>query len=363
MSKTFKTHNRWLGGVWASLAMVSLCGFDRGCATSPRTDTLVTSSAVAVEGTLGEYTASGSFQNLVEGYVRLNVNGSNLAWVATNSSKIWSYSSVGLNPGVNVLKGTTYRTVAGSAVWGNVLPYILEYKNDLPNRGQQKVFLNWYDANADTHLKAIASHTLNGPLSAADLNAFVAGVKSKIAEYVSARYAGTQITLVNASGVDVHTVNLNGSNTCSLYGQSPGDYKNLNKQQTSTIYIGTFKCVIVDYNEMLSSTAAKKTDAMDVRITDVATMIGRTVAHEVGHSLGLTAEGSQLHGCEGMHNCEAYDEANPSDRFDHGHYIMDPGPKSTVYARMGLANGSSVRKKQTPVFDAYGKSYLKIIHP
>jgi hypothetical protein len=116
----------------------------------------------------------------------------------------------------------------------------------------------------------------------------------------------------------------------------------------------------VDDNRLINQTAATKNDTIAQRVIDVGTFIGRTAVHEFGHSLGLTNEGN-LHGCEGTHNCEAYDAANPSDRFDNGHYIMDPGPKSTIWARIGQAN-STERKAKVPKFNSYNKSYLNIIH-
>jgi hypothetical protein len=194
------------------------------------------------------------------------------------------------------------------------------------------------------------------------LNSFVADVKAGISSFFTNAYSGTAVSLVGAPGAGIHRVKFHGYDSCSLYGQSPGDYLNTVKGQTTDIYVGTFKCVMVDYAELIASTPAELTDPLATRVQDVATAIGRTVAHEVGHSLGLTADGVRLHGCEGMHNCEAYDDSNPSDRFDNGHHIMDPGPKSEMYARIGLSNPTT-RVALRPYFERYGRSYVKIIHP
>ena len=45
---------RW-GWAAASLLAVPLFGFDRGCVTSPTTDTVVTSASVPISGSIGRY--------------------------------------------------------------------------------------------------------------------------------------------------------------------------------------------------------------------------------------------------------------------------------------------------------------------
>ena len=144
-----------------------------------------------------------------------------------------------------------------------------------------------------------------------------------------------------------------------MFGESIGDYNNTNKKQTSHVYMDAIHCKIV--NQLVDDTAAELTDTLAQRVKDVSTYIGRTAAHECAHSLGLTNE-THLHGCDGNHNCDEYDEANPVDRFNNGHYIMDPGGKSELYARIGNASATS-RAWKRPVFNAYNKSYLKLIHP
>lgn len=353
---------RWIAVL--PLLTLPLMGVDRGCVTKPLTDTLVTSSAVEVRGAIGRYDdVTMDWVENVAGSARLRVNGgAYLPWQATNADKVWIYPSVGLPIGVNKLDGQTSRWTGFSFINGTIDPFILERRTDLASAGTQQVFLDWSDAATSAKLKAIATGTLSAPLTAAQQDAFVADVKAKVASFFANAYSSTSITVVNAMAPGVHRVKFHGYDSCALYGQSPGDFKNTVKGQTSDIYIGTFKCVMVDYGELIASTPAALTDSLSTRATDVATAIGRTAAHEVGHSLGLTADGALLHGCEGWHNCEAYDDANPSDRFDTGHHIMDPGPKSPMYARIGQAS-ASVRKNKRPYFEAYGKSYLKIIHP
>ncbi len=247
---------------------------------------------------------------------------------------------------------------------GTIPAFILERKTDLSSVGEQKVFFDWSGAGINDKIKAMATHTLNGPLSAADLNTFVTGVKDKVATFFKGAYDGQSVTLVNAAGSGVHTVKFIGKDSCNLYGQSPVDYKNTDKTQASEIYIGTFWCVVVDKDDLLNETPAQKTDTLQTRIGDIGTYIGRTVAHEVGHSLGLVAQGdSKLHGDVGWHNNQAYDDANPSDRADSGRYIMDPGESSVLYARIGQCDPDLPRNTCTPHFNAYNKSYFKITHP
>ncbi|NMO19862.1 hypothetical protein HPC49_33315 [Pyxidicoccus fallax] len=360
-SSSRPTTRKWAVGL--ALAAIPLFGFDRGCVTQPQTDILVTSPSVNVQGYIGRYDDNTlEWQENMAGWARMRVNGGAfMAWDQTDANNVWQQSAVPLPLGVNVLDGETWRSTPNGVVSGNIDDFILERKNDLVANGSQPVFLDWSAAGLDAELKAIATGTLNGPLTAAQQNAFVANVKAGVANFFTNAYAGTSVTLASAPGTGVHTVKFIVGDSCSLFGYSPGDYKNTNKTQTSHVLIGTFRCVLVD--RLVSTTPAELTDTLAMRVEDVATAIGRTTAHEVGHSLGLTAEGeTRLHGCGGSHNCEAYDDANPSDRFDVGHHIMDPGGSSKLYARIGQSNPNT-RAKKTPYFERYGKSYLKLIHP
>ncbi len=345
-----------------ALVAATMMGMDRGCVSAPTTDTISTSAAVTVKGTINQVNdATGAFIATVDGSTRLSVNGAFRPWVST-VDKTWQDVGVPLNLGVNVISGQTKRQVGAAWVNGDLAQFIVERKNDLVNRGQQKVFLDWSAAGIDNQIKAMATHTLNGPLSAADLNNFVASVKAKVTSFFNSTYSATQVTLVAAAGAETHTVKFFGEDRCDLYGESPGDYRNGNKTQQSNIYIGTFKCVVVDDDRLLTSTPALKTDSVAQRVTDIGTFIARTVTHELGHSLGLTADGeAALHGCEGMHNCITYDDTHPSNRFDDGHFIMDPGPRSQIWARIGVKSATD-RTARAPVFNSYNRSYLKVLH-
>ena len=349
---------RLLGMLVALPALVLLMGVDRGCVTQPVTDTIVTTSTVEIKGTINELNAAGTLVATHEGRARLRVNAGPFRPWANTVSKVWTSPDVPLNVGVNQITGATERGTGPSLVTGTVPAFLLERKTDLSDRGTQQVFFNWSASGIDDVLKNIARETLEPDPSAADLNTFAAQVKSQVQSFFQSAYSGTNVTITAAAGTDVHTVNFTTADN-GLYGSSPGDYRNQTKQQTSTINLGTFRSTCRD--RLLTDTPARATDSMNTRIVDVATFIGRTVAHEVAHSLGLTND-ANLHGCEGSHNCEAYDDANPADRFNGGHYMMDPGPKSLLHARIGQANAMPPRNTKRPVFNRYNKSYLNIIH-
>ncbi len=352
---------KWAVGL--ALASIPLFGFDRGCVTQPQTDILVTTASQNIQGYIGRYDdVTLQWQQNVDGWTRLRVNGGAFsAWDQTDANNVWLHSAVALPLGVNVIDGETWHWTGESVINGVVDDFILERKNDLTSRGTQPDFLDWSEAGIDAHLEEIATATLTGPLTAAQRAAFVADVKTGVRDFFASAYSGTAVTLVNAPGTGVHTVKFHGDDTCGLFGNSPRDYKNANKTQTSNVYVGAFKCTMVP--NLIATTPAELTDTLATRVKDVATAIGRTAAHETGHSLGLTEDvAGTLHGCEGMHNCEAYDDANPSDRFNSGHHIMDPGGKSSLHARIGQANPNT-RSTKTPKFERYGRSYLEIIHP
>ena len=334
----------------------------KGCVYNPvQKDTLSTAATVQIQGTITEFNDAGKFVKNYTGQVRLKKNGVYVSdWQNTDGTS-WDYPSVALSSGMNIFNGDVrFQNASGAWVNGVIPSILIEKKTDLSSRGEQKVFLDWSDSNVDALIKDMATKTLDHVFTDAELNTFVADVKSRIVSFFNSAYTGTKVSLVNAAGTDVHTMKFMSTDRCDFYGESPGDYRNQNKTQTSNIYIGTFHCIVVDDNSLISDTAAAKTDTVAQRVNDLGVFIGRTVAHELGHSLGLADE-TNLHGCEGMHNCEAYDVTNPSDRFDNGHYIMDPGGKSTMWARIGVES-STTRNAQLPKFNSYNRSYLDIIH-
>jgi|GEM_PF-4577999 len=351
--------------IYALLPFVLLFGMGatyRGCTFEPiNNDFLTTASTVNVTGTIAEFNDAGKWVKNHAGQARLKSGSTYLTgWINTDGTT-YKFENVALNNGVNILSGDVrFQDTNGNWIASTIPQILIEKKTDLSDRGVQKVFFDWSDAGIDELLKGMATHTLNKTFTAAELNQFATDVKAKVESFFKQSYNGLNIQFVAASGDDVHTIKFFGDERCDLYGESPGDYKNQNKVQTSKIYIATFHCVVVDDNRLIEQTAATKDDSVEQRVTDLGLFIGRTATHEFGHSLGLTNEGN-LHGCEGTHNCESYDNSNPSDRFDNGHYMMDPGPKSTIWARIGQAN-STERKTKLPKFNSYNKSYLNTIH-
>lgn len=347
------------------VAYLILSGFGatyKGCVFNPlQKDFLTTEANVQVQGNISEFDDAGKFKKTHTGQVRLKKNGAYISDWQDTVNNSWDYPSVMLSNGVNILSGDVrFQNESGTWVNATIPSMLIEKKSDLPSRGIQNVFFDWSDARIAGLIKEIGTATLDRTFTEAEKNQFVTDVKNKVIWFFNTTYKGTNVKLVNAAGTDVHTVKFDGADRCDYYGESPGDYKNQNKQQTSHMYVGTFHCIIVDDNRLVDGTAAVKTDTVEQRVTDVGIFIGRTVTHELGHSLGLSDE-ANLHGCEGMHNCESYDNSNPSDRFDNGHFTMDPGPKSTIWARIGQES-STVRKTQLPKFNSYNSSYLKTIH-
>ena len=365
--------SRWAVRIAVLASPLLLMGADSGCVSRPTPDTIVTTGTVKIQGNIMELDSSGEFVALHDGKVTLNVNGTNLASVTT-VNKEWTYASVALKVGINRIKGTTSRSQGGTTINGTIPEFVLERRTDLSATGEQKVFLDWSDAGTADILKDIAKLSLSPTPSAADLDAFAANVKDGIKIFVENAYKGTNVTIVGSTGPNVHVIKFVGTSysTCGLYGQSPGDFKNTIKAQTSKVYLNSFKCQAQPLtpggtdSPLLTKTPARSTDTLAQRVRDISVFIGRTAAHEFGHSLGLTEEGEAgLHGCEGMHNCLTYEGGLPVDRFDDGHYMMDPGPRSKLYARIGQAHSgetsSTGRKEKLPRFDAYGLSYLKIV--
>jgi len=341
---------------------ISSIGAYRGCVFEPlEKDFITTNASINLQGTISEFNADGKWLKNYPGEVRLKKNDIYITnWQATDGT-VWKVENVAIQNGINTIEGDVrFKNASNTWVNSTIPEFLVEKKTDLTSQGVQKVFFDYSAANIDEQIKSMGENTLNHTFTAAELDQFVVDVKAKIRSIFISAYNGTNIQLVNAAGTDIHTIKFSGNTRCDYYGESPLDYKNLTKAQTSNIYLGTFKCIVVDDNRLLNSTAATKDDSIAQRVADIGTFIGRTVVHELGHSLGLTDEGN-LHGCEGTHNCEGYDASNPSDRFDDGHYMMDPGPKSTIWARIGQAN-SSTRKAQVPRFNSYNKSYLGIIH-
>ena len=270
----------------------------------------------------------------------------------------WSVQNVQLPVGSTVL----------TASLSNATHHILITRagNALSHRPQQKVRIRWNNG-VDSELKLIATGTLDTHASAIELQQFVDHVKQRTPEVFASHYEGVaDVKLVTAAGPDVHTIDmLSPSN--GLFGQSPFDCGSLVPNQTTQVFVGTYRDAMV--NDFVEWGPMSRSDALSVHIEDVAQALGRTAAHETGHSLGLVGEAgdpcSWMNGCDGGHDCDQFDAQHPDAiRFDSGWFIMDPGPKTVNRARIAEPDANHRTDPRSPaVFNAFNRSYFRIVHP
>ena len=311
---------------------------------APANDTIVITSSITVRGTATPST----------GTVTLRVG--QQTFTATVAQNAWSVANVPLIPGLNKLEArfqglsrVAYVTRATSS------------STSISRQPQQKVRIVW-EEGSDAVLRNIARGTLSAQLSTAQLDAFVIGVRTQAEQIFSRAYANIADVVRVDSGDNVHTV-LMRSIASSGFGVSPFDCGSVVVKQTSRVFLGTYKNSMVDrfgqWDPML------KTDSLQTRIDDVANAIGRTAAHETGHSLGFVGSSGKcfwMYGCREGHNCPTFERPG-IDRFNYGFFIMDPGELTEYNAR--IAEPSKVqRSTRTPaVFNTFNRSYLRIVHP
>jgi hypothetical protein len=347
---------------------------------------------------------------LVDARVDLRVNGVSQGQTNT-SGGFFSYANVTLNPGVNVFSGSTRRTIGGQLVTSPLTTQQVERRNDLTPRGRQEVVFN-FQPIADTRLREIAAGTLSPQPSQAQLAQFVAAVKTETREFFTRLYQPFNVVLVDqptpgGGGVVSVTFEDRAADLPGAFGstipspasdvfnlmQAVPDFNNRNKTQIARVFVGNFKQVMVDQNQLLGATAALATDSLQQRAEQVSNALGRTAVHEVAHTLGLVSQGNlvtelavsqgidpglaqfiaallgipnplpELQGCRQAHNCPTVDANNPlADRFGDGFFIMDPGELVPLFARIGFAAPNS-RAQRLPRFNNFNASYLRIIHP
>ena len=272
------------------------------------------------------------------------------------SNGLWNVANVPLKVGFNLVTIKVGNVTADRPVTRG---------EKIAARPAQKVRIVW-ENDTDDELKKIAAGTLDAGLSATDQDHFVNLVHGRVAQLVTADYipAG-DITLTNSTDANVHIISMRPADMNGLFGESPVDCGNLVAGQTSRVYVGTFrKLMVSDLPDWLPMI---KSDPLDLRAEDVAQALGRTAAHEFGHSLGLVAENGDcgwMRGCDGNHTCKSFqDGVTGLNRFNFGQFVMDPGDLSTNHNRIGEATKTRSASRSPASFCEFDRSYLRIIEP
>jgi hypothetical protein len=333
------------GGEFANAADVKI--------TKPENDQLVMTPTTTIEGT-------GAPEG---GAVSVRLNGS--AFATSVSGGKWSVTGIPLNVGANSIdvqigeKRDSVLTVRGS--------------DNITARPQQKVFFLW-NPGVDDELKRLAKESSSATLSDAELATFATNVRKRTVEVFQQRYANVaDVKVVGSDGDDVHIVSMLRVND-SVFGSSPFDCGSKTPKQISEIHVGTYRSQMTMASDSTGFIAGwgpmKRSDSIDIRTEDVAQALGRTSAHEFGHSLGLTGGPTDnacqwMDGCDAGHNCDAFDASHPrAKRFDGGWHIMDPGGKTVNNARISEPNPlQRTNPRKSPVFESFGASYLRLVHP
>lgn len=319
---------------------VSTAGTAQVKIREPAADSLTTATSISVRGT-------------VAGDASVSLQVGQSTHTTESSDGVWSLGGVELPATLNQLTaraGTRKHDVLITSV------------TNMTVRPPQVVVLKW-EAAAIEKLKQIAVVTRQPPSTSTEQNTFVEAVQNKTQTLVAASFAPFAISVVAQSNrADVHVVNFSGLSNGSTYGSTLGiDCANSNPSGVSTVWVGTLR-------DKMSNVPAwapmKKSDSLDVRIQDVAHALAYTATHEIGHGLGLVVSpgGSicgWMQGC-GDHNCQSFETNQPgADRWDNGHYIMDPTAQPPV--RIGHSSRSKPRIQAG--FNPITEDYLSLIHP
>lgn len=293
----------------------------------------------------GECAPAGSAVTIVVGNSSFPAQVSGEAWEAT----------ITLPAGTSIVKAKS----------GTVQDEIVVTRGaDLTPRATQKVRFVWH-AGVDEELRKIARGTLQNP-SASKVEAFVAGVRSITPAILLSAYEGFDVADASDDSADVHTVDLL-PHSDDFFGQSAYDCGNQELHQQSEVLVGTYRSAMVD--EFQTWGPMRKTDNLQTRIEDVASALGRTSAHEFGHSLGFVGsdQGSPcgwMLGCDGGHNCSDLAESFArAERFGSGRFIMDPGGKTLNHFRLAETAPNARGPRAPSVFTTFDRSYLAAIHP
>lgn len=265
-------------------------------------------------------------------------------------------------------------TILTATFQGETHQVLVNRCRPLVARPSQKVRLLW-NAAVDEELREVARRTIVPTPTAANLDAFVEAVRSQTGDAFERAFSGVAdvvvientagVTTVPAAGADVHTVHFLEFEG-DIFGQSPYDCGNAVAQERSEVWVGTYRSAIVDgFSQWAPMT---RDDDLTTRIDDLAEALGRTAAHEAGHSFGLVGSSGMcawMRGCDGGHSCDQFDIDFPlADRFNRGKYIMDPGGKTDNWARLAEPVPTGRSASRTPaVFCRFDRSYFGIVHP
>ncbi len=143
--------------------------------------------------------------------------------------------------------------------------------------GGQTVFLNWF-GGANQRIANVGTFTLQ-PFSAVDVGlraTDTATLKARVQEIVGSRFDGFQLTLLNsddnAKPSTAHTtVFFGGANTRAFAISEQIDTGNKDRSDNAIVFTGSFLAAF----QGLPS------------LEQMATALGNTVSHEIGHLLGL----------------------------------------------------------------------------
>lgn len=102
-------------------------------------------------------------------------------------------------------------------------------------------------------------------------------IESNILSQMQTMYQDFNVDFVtSAPSGDRHRINFGASTSSSTtYGSAPLDFKNLNPNQTQSVYVENFDGFL------------EASDTREKQIAEISTALAGTAAHELGHSLGL----------------------------------------------------------------------------
>lgn len=251
-------------------ALVALGRTEEITITSPVNDSIVTESTARIIGTTTGGANSG-------GNVQVRI-GQNTATALIANGK-WEVPSIAIPNGLGIVEASFQGAIAKIAITRG---------RGLAAKPRQKVRFLW-NTGVEGVLREIATGTLDATLTETQLATFADAVKSRAISAFLVAYQGINIEFVDPDGPDVHTISVL-TNSGQIYGQSPLDFSNNTPKQTSEIWLGTYRDLMIG-DHIQDWAPMQRSDSLAMRIIDIGEAMGRTCAHEFGHSLGLVGSG------------------------------------------------------------------------